>query len=350
MLESKLKQLDDIELENADVLASPLATAIATTYLDTQDTAVMRRHRRRQSKDPKSPSTQHTSAISLAKAIESGDILDAKQIGALSSLLESEIESLSTELKGKCSTTSNYYPQNLNLKDALGYIPLPTVVYELEYPRQERIDWFYVAEKAMATFGVIAVMTLVSQAYIYPIVMQTVAMKASGLPLAERIKEFPWILSDLLFPFMLEYLLAWYVIWECTLNLLAELTLFADRGFYADWWNSTSWDQFARDWNVPVHNFLLRHVYHSSISAWHVSKPTATLVTFLLSAVVHELVMYCIFKKLRGYLMVLQMSQLPLVMLARTRMMRERKILGNIMFWLGIFTAPSLLCSLYLII
>jgi len=31
----------------------------------------------------------------------------------------------------------------------------------------------------------------------------------------------------------------------------SELTYFADRGFYADWWNSISWDQFARDWNRP---------------------------------------------------------------------------------------------------
>lgn len=28
---------------------------------------------------------------------------------------------------------------------------------------------------------------------------------------------------------------------------------FADREFYQDWWNSTSWDEFARKWNKPVH-------------------------------------------------------------------------------------------------
>ena len=134
------------------------------------------------------------------------------------------------------------------------------------------------------------------------------------------------------------------------LNLLAELTGFADRGFYSAWWNSTSWDEFARDWNRPVHNFLLRHVYHSSISSFKLSRSTATLVTFLLSACVHELVMWCIFKKLRGYLMGMQMMQLPLVSLARTKWMRGRKTLGNVMFWVGIFTGPSFLCSLYLII
>jgi sterol O-acyltransferase len=140
------------------------------------------------------------------------------------------------------------------------------------------------------------------------------------------------------------------VIWECILNLLAELTYFADRGFYADWWNSVSWDQFARDWNRPVHNFLLRHVYHSSISSMKVNKYTATLITFFLSACVHELVMWCLFKKLRGYLLFLQMMQIPLVQMSRTRWLRGRATLGNLIFWIGIFTGPSLLCSLYLII
>lgn len=148
-----------------------------------------------------------------------------------------------------------------------------------------------------------------------------------------------------------------------------------------DWWNSVSWDQFARDWNRPVHNFLLRHVYHSSISSMRVNKYTATLITFFLSAIVHELgktstlptlstllnshalfipfvygsdlalsVMWTLFKKLRGYLLFLQMLQIPLVQLSRTRWLKGRAVLGNLIFWIGIFTGPSLLCSLYLIL
>lgn len=47
------------------------------------------------------------------------------------------------------------------------------------------------------------------------------------------------------------------------------------------------------------------------IVAVRVNKHTATLFTFFLSALVHELVMWCIFKKLRGYLLFMQMLQLP---------------------------------------
>lgn len=74
---------------------------------------------------------------------------------------------------------------------------------------------------------------------------------------------------------------------------------FADRQFYEDWWNSTSWDEFARKWNKPVHSFLLRHVYASSISYHGMSKPSAAMVTFFLSALLHELVMAIVTKKIR---------------------------------------------------
>ena len=137
---------------------------------------------------------------------------------------------------------------------------------------------------------------------------------------------------------------------ECVLNVLAELTCFADRGFYGDWWNSTSWDQYARDWNRPVHNFLLRHVYHSSISAFSLSKSSATFVTFLLSALVHELVMACLFRKVRGYLLTMQLLQIPLVSLSRTRLLKGRHVLGNVIFWIGLFVGPSVLTSFYLLI
>lgn len=39
-----------------------------------------------------------------------------------------------------------------------------------------------------------------------------------------------------------------------------------------------------------------------------------------------------------------------MVRLSRTAWLRDRKILGNIFFWFGLFTGPSVLCSLYLIL
>lgn len=125
-----------------------------------------------------------------------------------------EIDALNEELKGKATSVTNAYPNNLTVANHYEYIVLPTVVYELEYPRSDSINWYYVTEKTVAIFGVLLVMNLVSQAYIYPVVVKTIEMKDAGMPLKERLMEFPWIISDLIFPFMMEYMMTWYVIWE----------------------------------------------------------------------------------------------------------------------------------------
>lgn len=286
----------------------------------------------------------------MAQAIEGDKPLDTDQIRTFTSVIQTEITILDEELRAKCTTPAHAYPSNLTLSNYVEWTCLPTLVYELEYPRLDSINWWYVAEKSGATLGVIWIMIIISQAYIYPVVVETVRQKEAGMSLDQRWKEFPWVVSDMLFPLLLEQLLAWYVIWECLLNVLAEVTRFADRGFYGDWWNAVSWDQYARDWNRPVHSFLLRHVYHSSISALHLSKVEATFVTFLLSAVVHEVLMFCLFKKVRGYLFASQLSQVPLAALSRTRLMKGRDTLGNVMFWLGLFIGPSVITSLYLIV
>lgn len=296
--------------------------------------------------------TEKSDVATVASAIESGRPFDLAQLQAFQSVINSEIADLDKQLEGKmpCPDRHNTYPSNLRLANFAEFICLPTLVYELDYPRQERTNWWYVAEKTTATFGVLCVMMVISQAFIYPPVARTVAMKEAGMPIEERWKEFPFIVSEMLFPLLIEQLLTWYVIWECILNVLAELTRFADRGFYGDWWNSVSWDQYARDWNRPVHNFLLRHVYHSSISSFHLSRNAATFVTFLLSALVHELCMAILFKKVRGYLFTMQLLQMPLVTLSRTKLLKGRTVLGNIIFWLGLFVGPSFLTSLYLVI
>ncbi|TGO55390.1 hypothetical protein BOTNAR_0246g00130 [Botryotinia narcissicola] len=345
-LQRKLKQLDDISPIQTPSATTPAVSSLSTSYLDarpTSDDIYQRVSDRRRS-------IVDSATDKVAAAIDSGEPLDVDQVQTFARILKWEIDFLGKELEGKCTTTKNQYPNNLSLVNHYEYIVLPTLVYELEYPRSNNIDWYNVAEKSIATAGLLIVMNLISQTYIYPIVVKTIKMKESNLSSLERLHHFPGIVSDLAFPFLAEYILTWYVIWECILNLLAELTCYADRGFYEAWWNSVSWDQFARDWNRTVHNFLLRHVYHSSISSLRVDKKTATLITFFLSACVHELVMWCIFKKLRGYLLVLQMCQIPLTIMSQTKWMKGKKTLGNVIFWIGIFTGPSLLCSLYLVI
>lgn len=350
LIQQKLTQLDAIKTRENIQSKQGDAMSSSTTALDEPERISINRRRSFGPKYSTNLSQEHSEVASIGLAIEAKAPLVAEQIQTFHQVLSTEITILDEELRGKCTTTDNVYPNNLTLYNFIEWTCLPTLVYDLEYPRQERRNWWYIAEKSAATLGVIWVMIIISQAYIYPVVIETVKHKEAGMSLEERWKEFPWVVSDMLFPMLLEQLLSWYVIWECLLNVLAELTLFADRGFYGAWWNSVSFDQYARDWNRPVHNFLLRHVYHSSISFFRLSKIQATVFTFLLSAIVHEVLMFCLFKKVRGYLFTFQLTQLPLAAFSKTRFMKGRDTLGNVVFWFGLFIGPSVITSLYLIV
>ncbi|KAL9087262.1 MAG: hypothetical protein Q9165_006756 [Trypethelium subeluteriae] len=241
-LEEKLDQLEDMEPDSA--ASPPISptfrkqnTSISTSSSVDHKTNDL--HKRRRSSGHHF-SSEKSEVAGVAAALESGRSLDLNQMRAFKEIIKAEIDSLNEELKGKASSEANTYPKNLTLSNFADWTCLPTLVYELEYPRQDKINWWYVAEKTAATFGCIGVMMVISQAYLYPPMTETVRMKEAGVTMQQRMEEFPWILGDMLFPLLLEQLLTWYVIWECVLNVLAELTHFADRGFYGAWWNSVS--------------------------------------------------------------------------------------------------------------
>lgn len=213
-------------LERYGTHGSALSTSLSTMPrgLSSEITNLKKENRRRNSAEYKSiHSTRDTDhLLQLSETIENGTALELAQLVSLRGLLTKEIELLSEGLRSPFST-HRQYPRNLTVSNFCEFITLPTLVYELEYPRTERIDWAYVAEKVAATFATIFVMIVVSQYWIYPVVMKTVEMKEQGLTVQQRLQEFPWVLSDLLFPFMMEYLLAFYVIWECVVSLTSAL-------------------------------------------------------------------------------------------------------------------------------
>ncbi|KAJ7577046.1 MBOAT, membrane-bound O-acyltransferase family-domain-containing protein [Mycena floridula] len=226
------------------------------------------------------------------------------------------------------------WPNNITLKNFVVYQLIPTLVYELEYPRTQSIRPLYVFEKTVATFGTFALLYTVTESFILPLT-----------PTSDQ--SFLRSLLDLALPFMIAYLLLFYIIFECICNGFAELSYFADRQFYEDWWNSTSWDEFSRKWNKPVHSFLARHVYASTMSSYKLSRSSAMFLTFLLSACVHELVMVVVTHKFRLYLFMLQLIQIPLIAISRIPAIKRNKLMGNIVFWLGLYAGFPLLCVAY---
>lgn len=150
------------------------------------------------------------------------------------------------------------FPNNITLPNFVDYLLVPTLVYELEYPRTKSIRPLYVLEKTLATFGTFTLLILVVEHFILPnMPRQDQTFFASVLGLA--------------LPFCVCYLLIFFIIFECICNAFAEvsaafkqfgacarradkgdlqLTRFSDRAFYSDWWNSTSFDEVRCDKNA----------------------------------------------------------------------------------------------------
>ena len=264
-------------------------------------------------------------------------------------------EDLAFELASSLGHVS--YPNNLTLYNFVDFLFCPTLCYELEYPRNANIRWLEVFYKTLAVFGCIFLMVITAEEFILPVL----DVSALRLYNSNSATDFALILGEtigrLLFPFMITFLLVFLVIFEYVLGAFAEITRkpsscivvslllifpvgFADRQFYADWWNSCDWLEFSREWNKPVHHFFRRHVYSASKN--HMSRPLATTITFLISALAHELVMGCITRKFRGYGFIAMMLQMPIVMLQRSKWVRGRTLLNNVLFWCSMILGLSM--------
>jgi len=232
------------------------------------------------------------------------------------------------------------YPQNLTVANYWDYLLCPTLCYEIEYPRTETRDYYEIFWKTTAVFGCIFLLTIISDEFIIPTLDESALRLQQHRGWQDGALIFAETVSRLLFPFMLTFLLVFLSIFEYLCGAFAEITRFADRGFYSDWWNSSDWLEFSREWNIPVHHFFRRHVYSASRS--RMSRPIATVITFFISALAHELVMGCITRKFRGYGFFAMMLQMPIVLLQRSRWLKEKHLLNNILFWCSMITGLAL--------
>lgn len=242
------------------------------------------------------------------------------------------------------------FPQNISIKSYFMFTLFPTVVYQFEYPRTQNIRWLYVFEKLCAIFGIIYLMIMNAQLFVYPACQSAMELREqewAGVTTSS--KEWFYLLAELIPVMTIQYMLTFYLIWDAILNCVAELTRFADRYFYGDWWNCLVWSEFARIWNVPVHKFLLRHVYHSSMNHYKINTVQATMFTFVLSALLHEMCMMVIYRKIRPYLFLFQLAQLPMTYVTVHTRLMDYPTLCNILFIFGVCTGPSVITCLYMI-
>ena len=152
----------------------------------------------------------------IGAALAPGGPLDAEKRRTLGHLLGRAADALGVELAGAAdgSPEQRGGPRDAasasaSARDFCEYLVLPTLVYEVSYPRTEGIDWRYAAEKAGVAAAVLAAMALVCQDLMCPVIVDAAAWEsARGWDTHRRLRELPWLVSDLMLPLTLQYLVS----------------------------------------------------------------------------------------------------------------------------------------------
>jgi len=223
--------------------------------------------------------------------------------------------------------SQNGWPNNLTVQNLYYFMVAPATVYQQEYPRTQRIRKGWLMRRIAELVFFIFLMMVIVEQYITPLVTNSlIPMNSSNFPLIlER-------LLKLSIPNLFVWLLGFYALFHLGLNILAELCTFSDREFYKDWWNSTTISYFWRNWNMPVHNWMMTHVYMPAIRRGY-SRMQSGFLCFFISAIFHELIIGVPFQMLKMWAFAGMMVQIPgMFMTERLR----GKQWGNVAFWFSI--------------
>uniref|UniRef100_A0A674MIN9 O-acyltransferase n=1 Tax=Takifugu rubripes TaxID=31033 RepID=A0A674MIN9_TAKRU len=221
----------------------------------------------------------------------------------------------------------------------LYFLFAPTLIYRDKYPRNPVIRWGYVATKLLQVLG--------SLFYAYYVFVRLCIpqFRSISLQLMDVRATVLCIFNSIL-PGVLVLFLAFFAFLHCWLNAFAEMLRFADRMFYKDWWNSTSFANYYRTWNVVVHDWLYYYMYRDFL--WMSEKrfkPAAMLFVFTVSAVVHEYILAVCFGFFYPVLFCLFMC---FGMMFNFILHDQRKgPIWNIIMWTSLFLGHGVIICLY---
>ncbi|XP_004513435.1 diacylglycerol O-acyltransferase 1C-like isoform X2 [Cicer arietinum] len=237
----------------------------------------------------------------------------------------------SNEKVAKGETVANTlnveYPSSVNFMSLTYFMVAPTLCYQPSYPRTPSVRKGWVFRQLLKLIIFTGVMGFIIEQYMNPIVQNSQhPLKGNLLYAIERILK-------LSVPNVYVWLCMFYCFFHLWLNILAELLRFGDREFYKDWWNAQTVEEYWRMWNMPVHKWMVRHVYFPCIR-FGIPKGAAALIAFLVSAVFHELCIAvpCHMFKLWAFIGI--MFQVPLVLITNYLQNKYRNsMVGNMIFW-----------------
>ncbi|XP_037075008.1 sterol O-acyltransferase 1-like [Pollicipes pollicipes] len=207
-----------------------------------------------------------------------------------------------------------------NFSTFLLFMFVPTLVYRDSYPRTDRVRWGRVVLHLAQVVGCVVYTSFLLERFFLP------PFQRYGLgPVTWRhlvVHVFGSVM-----PGMLCYLCGFFALLHAWMNAFAEMTRFADRMFYQDWWNVTNYASFYRTWNIVVHDWLYEYIYSDVVR--YRGKLMATLAVFVVSSIVHEYTLMFVFNFFFPILF-LQFGVFGVLL----HFMNVRSAAGNVLLWI----------------
>ncbi|KAF1887533.1 hypothetical protein Lal_00040587 [Lupinus albus] len=218
--------------------------------------------------------------------------------------------SKSTEKGEAVTNTLNMdYTYYVSFKSLVYFMVAPTLCYQPSYPRTPSIRKGWLLRQIVKLIIFTGVMGFILEQYTNPIVQNSQhPLKGNLLYVMERILK-------LSIPNLYVWFCMFYCFFHLWLNILAELLRFGDREFYKDWWNA-------------------KNVGDVGSLSCLISEGVALLISFLVSALFHELCIGvpCHIFKCWAFMGI--MFQVPVVLITNYVQNKfQNTMVGNMIFW-----------------
>ncbi|EAR94647.2 membrane bound O-acyltransferase, MBOAT protein (macronuclear) [Tetrahymena thermophila SB210] len=223
----------------------------------------------------------------------------------------------------------------LKLKDLFYFLAAPTLCFQLVYPRTQRIRKVWLAKRFVELIFTFLFQTVLWVQYVSPLLEESYEL--SKLPENKSIFFLLERMLKLSIPNLYFWVSGFFGLFQVFLNITAELLRYGDRQFYLDWWNCRDLEQYWRMWNLPVHNWCVRHFYNPMLKRGF-NKVVSNLLVFTLSAFLHEWIVSGALNVVTYHSFLAMWLQAPIIIIQRrlNKMLKlENSQLGNVAFWIS---------------
>ncbi|KAJ7992824.1 hypothetical protein DPEC_G00266010 [Dallia pectoralis] len=254
------------------------------------------------------------------------------------SFIRENVPKILTLAKDKTNTSpiSTVIPQ---LSNYIYFLFAPTLIYRDSYPRNPTIRWGYVATKLLQVLGCLF--------YAYYVFVRLCIPQFHSISLQLfDLRVMVLCVFNSILPGVLVLFLAFFAFLHCWLNAFAEMLRFADRMFYKDWWNSTSFANYYRTWNVVVHDWLYYYVYCDFLlMSKKRCRAGGMFLVFTVSAVVHEYILAICF----GFFYPVLFCLFMCFGMVFNFVLHDRRKgpIWNVIMWTALFLGQGVIICLY---